>query len=315
MHSLVNNTGIEVIDDFDSWLRDRQMRYAADKSFIMVINTTERVANSFYGDLGISIVSSMKVLGVIIDNSLTFQQHISEIRGKVVKNIGAVKMLRKSGLKYDRAIQVVKCVRNKLTFGLWWYCFISESNKTKMNALFNNLLRSALGANKLFPVDQMYLIAGCTSLLIFVKYLMCSKITSRDTRHSTSRYLPTFRDLRLIKQEISEISADQPRSRQLRATTERQSSDIRKNLFENKIFNKHGKIWKHVFDIAVEHELIDIEIGTRFHPKQIWRNFFAIKPKIPDDKVFNNNFDLYDYMKNVSYNIISSKNIVFKNSM
>ena len=264
----------------------------------MIMNTPIAYSKSIYGDLGMEVVDCIKILGVQVDNRLSFRKHLIKLAENTNKHVFAIRLLKGVGLKYDRAVQIAVCVRNMLTFGLWWTCFLANDSTKILANLFNKLLRSALSACKLVPLSVVYDIAGYSTLGTFLDYLMCLRMASRPT-HSTTEFLPRFKDIKSYISDLRDQSnSDYSCVRPLRDSTMEKRKErlmMEKRATSDK---RNGVIFTHCVELTNRWKLWNGEMGME---KQVLRNYFSVE-KLCKIK-FENNENLYDYLKSSYKNL------------
>ena len=82
------------------WLRANKLTLNASKTKYVIFGTKQKLTNKpdlnlTVGDSKIERVSSMKYLGVILDEHLTFDEHIAYILTKASKKTGNIKMSKR----------------------------------------------------------------------------------------------------------------------------------------------------------------------------------------------------------------------------
>ena len=99
----VNNIETQINNDLDSlygWLQANRLSLNTVKSEYMIIASRQRLASLSrepvikIGDCHLKRVKSTKTLGVIIDETLTWNEHISHICKKASKGLGAMRRIR-----------------------------------------------------------------------------------------------------------------------------------------------------------------------------------------------------------------------------
>lgn len=84
----------------EKWSAANKLTINISKSKAMVVapklktSTSTTTATLFIGNSPIQIVNSFRYLGVILDNKLSFQDHISSIEKKVARSVGIITKLR-----------------------------------------------------------------------------------------------------------------------------------------------------------------------------------------------------------------------------
>ena len=91
-----------------------------------------RKCEIFLENINISRTNTAKFLGVIIDETLSWKNHINNIKGKISKNIGIIKRL-----KYKLPEKTLNTLYNTLVFPYFNYCNIIWANNkpTRLKSL------------------------------------------------------------------------------------------------------------------------------------------------------------------------------------
>ena len=85
----------------------------------------------------------IKVLGVLIDDSLTFKAHIASICNTAAQSLYAIKILKSHGLDPQSIFFICSAtVVSRLTYAIMaWWDLISATDKQKLQAVLNRAKR------------------------------------------------------------------------------------------------------------------------------------------------------------------------------
>ena len=162
------NKCFELITD---WMDSFFLRLNATKTKILVIGpssvrNTVVVQGTFIGKSCIRFVDSAKNLGVILDNELTFKEHVE----KVVKQcFGIIRKLSKirAFLTYEQLRTAVSAfIFSRLDYCNSLFFGISEELLNKMQYVQNCAARLVKGKNKSFRGSTLEFIRGCNWLRV-----------------------------------------------------------------------------------------------------------------------------------------------------
>ncbi|GFW59901.1 putative RNA-directed DNA polymerase from transposon BS [Trichonephila clavipes] len=109
-------------------------------------------------DKPIPEVKSLKILGIIFDPNITWKNHINYLRQKGFKYLNAIKALSfpKIGTRSDHLLNIINAtIRSIFDYGSPLFSFSSNSNRQKLEPIYNATLRLALGLPRNTPLDLL----------------------------------------------------------------------------------------------------------------------------------------------------------------
>ncbi|GFW83530.1 DUF1758 domain-containing protein [Trichonephila clavipes] len=109
-------------------------------------------------DKPIPEVKSLKILGIIFDSNITWKNHINYLRQKGFKYLNAIKALSspKIGARSDYLLNIINAtIRSIFDYGSQLFSFSSNSNRQKLEPIYNAALRLALGLPRNTPLDLL----------------------------------------------------------------------------------------------------------------------------------------------------------------
>ncbi|GFX49703.1 uncharacterized protein TNCV_4135511 [Trichonephila clavipes] len=109
-------------------------------------------------DKPIPEVKSLKILGIIFDPNTTWKNHINYLRQKGFKYLNAIKALSspKIGTRSDHLLNIINAtIRSIFDYGSQLFSFSSNSNRQKLEPIYNAALRLALGLPRNTPLDLL----------------------------------------------------------------------------------------------------------------------------------------------------------------
>ncbi|GFS56145.1 putative RNA-directed DNA polymerase from transposon BS [Trichonephila clavipes] len=98
---------------------------------------------------------SEKILGIIFDPNITWKNHINYLRQKGFKHLNAIKALSSSkiGTRSDHLLNIINATyRSIFDYGSQLFSFSSNSNRQKLEPIYNAALRLALGLPRNTPL-------------------------------------------------------------------------------------------------------------------------------------------------------------------
>ena len=133
LHDLISTMNNELVG-IDEWFRSNKLSLNMDKTNYILFRTRHKSSHcdNFLNLNGCSIrcVSSLKFLGVVIDEHLDWSKHISFIESKISKNIGVIYRISKF---VDKKILKITLIAShlSLSYVLQYSLGSKLSNKTK----------------------------------------------------------------------------------------------------------------------------------------------------------------------------------------
>ncbi|GFW31687.1 putative RNA-directed DNA polymerase from transposon BS [Trichonephila clavipes] len=109
-------------------------------------------------DKPIPEVKSLKILGIIFDPNITWKNHINYLRQKGFKYLNAIKALSspKIGARSDHLLNIINAtIRSIFDYGSQLFSFSSNSNRQKLEPIYNAALRLPLGLPRNTPLDLL----------------------------------------------------------------------------------------------------------------------------------------------------------------
>ncbi|GFT00793.1 uncharacterized protein TNCV_3114581 [Trichonephila clavipes] len=109
-------------------------------------------------DKPITEVKSLKILGIIFDPNISWKNHINYLRQKGFKYLNAIKALSspKIETRSDHLLNIINAtIRSIFDYGSQLFSFSSNSNRQKLEPIYNAALRLALGLTRNTPLDLL----------------------------------------------------------------------------------------------------------------------------------------------------------------
>ncbi|GFX76157.1 putative RNA-directed DNA polymerase from transposon BS [Trichonephila clavipes] len=101
---------------------------------------------------------SEKILGIIFDPNITWKNHFNYLRQNGFKYLNAIKALSspKIGTRSDHLLSIINAtIRSIFHYGSQLFSFSSNSNRQKLEPIYNAALRLALGLPRNTPLDLL----------------------------------------------------------------------------------------------------------------------------------------------------------------
>ena len=132
---------------------------------------------------GIERVNSLKILGVLVDDHLTFQEHISQTIKSCSQSLFALRTMRQHGLDNKSLIQIFSSkILSKITYAVpAWWGFASNTSKLQLESF----LRKAIKFNY-YPENQL----NIEQIVESIEYKLFQSIVN-NPGHSLHLLLPS----------------------------------------------------------------------------------------------------------------------------
>lgn len=136
--------------------------------------------------------NTLKYLGLLFDNKLTFKQHIEYTSTKNSRTLNIIKILShpKSGINTNNLIKITNTlIRSSLEYGCQIYSTANKGTLKKINTIYNTAIRTSLGALRTSPIESIHKEAGTYLLTdriqeLTTKYILKVKSTKDHPNHS-----------------------------------------------------------------------------------------------------------------------------------
>ena len=198
--NLINNFNRE-LNKFSHWLIVNRLTINYEKTVAINFSLKRAidVSDLVIDNHSLKYVKSTKYLGVILDEALSFTDHINYIRNKISKNVGVLYRLSGSTPDY-----VLKSLYNSLVSPYLTYCNIIWGNaaNTHLNKLLllqKKAVRIISSAEYRAHSDPLFHVLGILRITEVYKYSCCmyvfdnKKIYDRNVNVYTTRNCNTFK--------------------------------------------------------------------------------------------------------------------------
>ena len=146
----------------------------------------------------ISVVESVKYLGIYLDNKLTFGPHISYLQSKLSRLIGII-----SKIKYyvpDRVLFLLyfALFHSHITYGLIIWYSTYKTYTSKISKLQNRIIKIITKSNpreKVFPLFKKHGILTLDDLFIYEVAALMFKYRSNNVPYNLSQYFTLTSDI------------------------------------------------------------------------------------------------------------------------
>jgi ribonuclease HI len=164
------------VNQIVSYMNQNGFDLSAEKTVFMIFSRSKFQKNDYFiciNDSKIYPSAQVKYLGVIIDASLTWKNHITHIMSKTNQVWNLLKLLKTidgANLKKNLVQVVGSLVRSRLSYGQESYFAACSSTLAKLQVCECKFLRFALGIPKSVPQDVVYREVGWLPLYLERKF-------------------------------------------------------------------------------------------------------------------------------------------------
>jgi Reverse transcriptase (RNA-dependent DNA polymerase)/Endonuclease-reverse transcriptase len=166
------NAGLKIVN---TWCTMNGIKTSPDKSNYMEFNKPSNKETRFpekqitLNERNVPCVDHCKYLGIVIDNKLTWNEHIKYITEKGRKTFWATRSFISNtwGLNPARIKWIYdQVVIPRITYGsiVWWDKCLQSHAATKINRIQNPFIRAIVGSTKLSPVEPIKTLLGISDI-------------------------------------------------------------------------------------------------------------------------------------------------------
>ena len=162
----------ETIDAAAAWASARGFKFSPEKTKAIRfcrLRRREEIPTLFLNGSILPYEDSIKYLGIIFDQKLTFAHHINEIVCNVKLRLNILKVVSSCNWGADRTTLLrmyqALCL-SKIEYGSQIYGSACKTTLAKLDVVHNMALRICTGAYRTSPIDSLYVDAGIPPLFI-----------------------------------------------------------------------------------------------------------------------------------------------------
>ena len=138
---IVEGSDQGVIDEYHNakkWAIDNKLVINEGKTGCQCLKRNGKIDSPIEDLKNIQIITEYRLLGVTIDNTLTFTSHVSKILSVCNQRFYLLKLLRDQGAKIDALHSIyMSLVVNRIIYGLSaWGGFVSQADVQRIDSLF-----------------------------------------------------------------------------------------------------------------------------------------------------------------------------------
>ncbi|GFY12482.1 putative RNA-directed DNA polymerase from transposon BS [Trichonephila clavipes] len=150
----------EYLNKISVWCKKWKLSTSPEKSSLINFSRKRSTIPTLLKicDKPIPEVKSLKILGIIFDPNITWKNRINYLRQKGFKYLNANKALSspKIGTRSDHLLNIINAtIRSIFDYGSHFFSFSSNSNRQKLELIYNAALRLALGLPRNTSLDLL----------------------------------------------------------------------------------------------------------------------------------------------------------------
>jgi hypothetical protein len=138
----------DAADEVDTWCTNNNMLLNVNKSMTMMVKPANNRLKPAYSDVRLNDsvlknVTDARVLGVILDESLTFKHHVQHVLSKANTKLHVLKILSSHGVDSRNKLKFYKaCILPSLLYAIEaWYGFTTEADRKRLDSFQNLALK------------------------------------------------------------------------------------------------------------------------------------------------------------------------------
>lgn len=182
------------LKNLESWSEKTGFKFSTTKTKGIIFTRKQKTPkiNLYIDRNKISFEKSIRFLGLIFDQKLLWNNHITSLKNNCLKKMRILNYLSHTSWGADKETMLLlyrSLIRSKLDYGSFIYGSASTSSLNKLNSIHNTCIRLATGAFKTSPVSSLYVEAQEPPLhlrrqLLLGKYLAKLKSLTHHPTHS-----------------------------------------------------------------------------------------------------------------------------------
>ena len=227
------------------------MIFEPTKSKFMLFGRTVATAKKHFSDLGIELVSGLRLLGLWVEASLCFHQHVNNVVNKLRKRVNALRLFKNIGLSINHAIQFSTCAANSATYGLYWHAYISVSDWKRLECVWTKLLKISAHEHCPRPAipSKVRELLGVRNFRSFSDYLFHLRTAGHHQKPRCERFTLSPTELADHRSLVIPMT-----STSTRPSTQRRSVEVEFKRVSEKAAKTLGTIKMHSFKLAESHK-------------------------------------------------------------
>ena len=143
------------------WALENKMSISTSKSECLLVDTC---SSAFDNDLPYRRTKATRLLGVQLDDTLSFSAHIKKLKLWTTTRARVLYRMSVLGLNEKMKYQILFSLLNSLVYGHWWLYYISETNFTNLEGFWNKLVKSAFEVRRPVPPETLLQKLGLQNL-------------------------------------------------------------------------------------------------------------------------------------------------------
>ena len=144
----LKNEGEQILQNLYKWFSVNKLTMNIDKSCFSIFTSKRNNQDSFstltFGNHKINKVQSAKYLGIILDDKLSWNEHVENISNSIIKYINCFKYIKGHLPKHCAKILYYSFIFPRISYGIEIYGKTSKNNLNKLQIIQNKSLKILL---------------------------------------------------------------------------------------------------------------------------------------------------------------------------
>ena len=177
-----------ILEKIKKWCAESDMELAPQKCWLLPLHGGKEFPVALK-TLNIKLVTSARLLGVILDSRMCFNLHLAEIRTFWNFRIKIIFLVVKLGLSFFKALNVLYSIRSKLFFGIYWWKCLAKTNQEKIEIFWRKGIRTIAQLSRSCPLEDFMKALTIPTMTEFIVYLMTKRELAKienDYRYNSS---------------------------------------------------------------------------------------------------------------------------------
>ena len=164
-----------ILEQLTYWCCEFGMELSLEKSCVMYFGSQSKKADEIFQILQVRLVYFFRLLGVIIDSRLIFNNQVTACKAFWSSRLFLLRKFKKLGMSSQSGLQIAYAFRGKLNFGIFWWTFLSDTQRNELNVLWRKAVRIVYGLHRSTPVAEFMKALAIPDLTNFIIYLIARR--------------------------------------------------------------------------------------------------------------------------------------------
>ena len=164
-NSEITQIGNTIMSSLQTWFQNNKLSLNSEKSCFIVFRSKRKKLGDIPNEINFNHQSikrskTVKYLGVILDENLTWNEHISDVCNKLKRYFKIFYHLRRNINIEQVKVTYYALIYSKIKYGITVYGFANKDKINRIQILQNKLLKVLLSKNYRYPTSDLHLELG-----------------------------------------------------------------------------------------------------------------------------------------------------------